>query len=369
MTARMLRLLGIFLGVFAIGIGLGAGLGVGIGTWLIGDGSPKATVEIAEPKPLYNVPVRAYRPPIRGNANLSRAPEPAPSSPGIAVLKPEEQSMAAITPDSGAPDSSAAIPVPTAPVEPDVNPSAAAPTPEGWRAHAVAAAPPPGRPMIAIVLDDLGIDQKRSYAAIALPGPLTLSFIPYGYNLPAMTRTARAAGHELMVHVNMEPLDHGVDPGPNALLTSLKLVEVQRRLDWALSRFDGYTGLSNHMGSRFTVWPEGMEIVLRTLNRRGLLFLDSLTNQRSIGPALARAYKTPYAVRDVFIDHDRTDTFIVKQLALTERLARRNGHAIAIGHPYDVTVKRLKQWLATVESRGFTLVPVSAIVRQKAAQG
>ncbi|MBT5109568.1 MAG: divergent polysaccharide deacetylase family protein [Rhodospirillaceae bacterium] len=366
MTARLLRLLGIFLGVFAIGIGLGAGLGVGIGTWLIGDGAPKATVEIAEPKPLYSVPVRAYRPPLRGDANVARAPEFAPS---VAVLEPEEQSLTTIAPGSGTPKPVAPVPVAPVPVAPEQTPPTAASQPEGWRAYAVAATPPPGRPMIAIVLDDLGIDQKRSYAAIDLPGPLTLSFIPYGYNLPVMTRTARAAGHELMVHVNMEPIDHGVDPGPNALLTSLKPAEVQRRLNWALSRFEGYTGLSNHMGSRFTVWPDGMEIVLRTLNRRGLLFLDSLTNQRSIGPALARAYKTPYAVRDVFIDHDRTDAFVVKQLALTERLARRNGHAIAIGHPHDVTVNRLKQWLATVESRGFALVPVSAIVRRKAVQG
>ena len=123
------------------------------------------------------------------------------------------------------------------------------------------------------------------------------------------------------------------------------------------------------MGSRFTAWPDGMEIVLQTLNERGLLFLDSLTNTRSIGPALARVFKTPFAVRDVFIDHDRTDEFIIKQLALTERLARRNGHAIAIGHPHDLTVNRLKQWLATVESRGFTLVPVSAIIRSKDAHG
>ncbi|MGY8959653.1 MAG: divergent polysaccharide deacetylase family protein, partial [Alphaproteobacteria bacterium] len=136
-----------------------------------------------------------------------------------------------------------------------------------------------------------------------------------------------------------------------------------------LSRFDGFTGINNHMGSRFTAWPDGMEIVLQTLNERGLLFLDSLTNTRSIGPALARVFKTPFAVRDVFIDHDRTDEFIIKQLALTERLARRNGHAIAIGHPHDLTVNRLKQWLATVESRGFTLVPVSAIIRSNDAHG
>ena len=366
-TVRLLRYFGVFLMVFGIGIGLGAGLGMGLAPWLIGDGAPKATVAISEQKPLYNVPVRAYRPPVRRDADPALAPETSPS-PATVALEDGEPSLT-VAPEPGTLEPSAPETGAQTPVAVEQKPQPASPQPEGWRAYAVAASPPPDRPMIAIVLDDLGIDQKRSYAAIALPAPLTLTFIPYGYNLPAMTQTARKAGHEVMVHVNMEPLDHGVDPGPNALLTSMKPAEVQRRLDWALSRFEGYTGLSNHMGSRFTAWPGGMEIVLQTLNRRGLLFLDSLTNQRSIGPALARAYKTPYAVRDVFLDHDRTDAFVVKQLALTERLARRNGHAIAIGHPHDVTVKRLKQWLATVESRGFSLVPVSAIVRKKAVQG
>ena len=354
-SQRWLRFCGTFLAVFAIGVGLGAGLEVELRSWFLSKEAPNATVAIPEPKPLDNVPVRVYQPPVREVVELESMPvifakpelvAPEPTKPELVVQEQKSllESLPTLTPSKMA-------------------------ELQGWRAHAVASVAPPDRPMIAIVLDDLGIDKKRSRAAIALPGPLTLSFIPYGYNLPAMTQAAREAGHELMVHVNMEPLDHGVDPGPNALLTSLKLPEIQRRLDWALSQFDGYTGLSNHMGSRFTVWPDGMEIVLRTLNRRGLLFLDSLTNTRSIGPALARAYKTPFAVRDIFIDHERTDAFVIKQLALTERLARQNGHAIAIGHPHDVTVNRLKQWLAVVESRGFSLVPVSVIVRRKAVQG
>ena len=357
----------VFLGVFATGVALGAGIGV----WLARDDGPKATVAISEPYKLPQSPplipitprVETFIAALPVETALPVEIEPAPQNP-----EPEPETVEAPLP--------APVPEPMETekaVAPPISPSPSSVQPSvittGWRKYAVASDVTAGHPMIAIVLDDLGIDQKRSRNAIALPGPLTLSFIPYGYNLPSLTQLARASGHELMVHVNMEPLDHDVDPGPNALLTSLKPMELRRRLDWALSRFEGFTGVNNHMGSRFTAWPDGMEIVMRTLNERGFLFLDSLTNTKSIGPALARAFKTPFAVRDVFLDHDPTDEFVTKQLALTERLARRNGHAIAIGHPHDVTVHRLKQWLATIESRGFMLVPVSAIIRAKNAQG
>ena len=32
--------------------------------------------------------------------------------------------------------------------------------------------------MIAIVIDDLGLSQKRARRTIALPGPITLAFLP-----------------------------------------------------------------------------------------------------------------------------------------------------------------------------------------------
>ena len=372
-----LRIAAIFVVVFGIGVALGAGLGV----WLTKDDSPTASVALIRTQnPLRDPKVIVAEAPRRKLPAASAEPQTPVTAPAHQVDDPSLNAAimpaAAAIPADSAPTetapvdsapASAALPEPDLEkVEPEVVASSAL---TGWRKYAVTTALSADKPMIAIVLDDLGIDQKRSRNAIELPGPLTLSFIPYGYNLPKLTRLARAAGHELMVHVNMEPLDHDVDPGPNALLTSLKPEELRRRLTWALSRFEGFTGISNHMGSRFTAWPEGMEIVLRALNEHGFLFLDSMTNTHSVGPSLARAFKTPYAVRDVFLDHDRTDAFIQKQLALTERLARRNGHAIAIGHPHDVTVNRLKEWLATIELRGFTLVPVSAIIRAKAAQG
>src|SRR3546814_10885137 len=126
-------------------------------------------------------------------------------------------------------------------------------SPHAWRARAV---PPPAgakSPFVAILIDDAGLDRKDTARAIALPGPITLSFMTYANELAAQSQAARAAGHELMLHMPMEPLDlPRNDPGPNALLMKLDSAEIQRRLDWDLARFDGYVGVNNHMGSRFT---------------------------------------------------------------------------------------------------------------------
>ena len=238
------------------------------------------------------------------------------------------------------------------------------PTDAAWIRNAVSAPPPNGDPMIALVIDDVGINQRRSRRAIALPGPLTLSFIPYGYNLRQLTGKARENGHELLVHLPMEPLNPKVDPGPNALLTNLKPAELQRRLDWAFGQFEGYVGINNHMGSKFTVWPEGMRLLMQEVHARGLLFLDSWTNNGSLGFDLSRQHGVPGAVRDVFIDHDIEKKAIARRLQRLERLARRRGFAVGIAHPYDMTLDILNGWIVEARKRRIRFVPISAIVRR-----
>ena len=220
--------------------------------------------------------------------------------------------------------------------------------------------------MIAIVIDDMGLNRALSRRAVSLRG-LTLSYLPYGEDLPEQTSEARAAGHELLVHVSMAPEGHE-DAGPNALLPGLTEVEIGRRLDWALNRFSGFVGINNHMGSRFTADEKGMAEVMAQLKARGLLFLDSRTTSRTVGPALAHHFGVPLAERSVFLDNVETVDAVRRQLAEAEAIARRDGVAIAIGHPKEATLSALAPWLETVESRGFVLVPVSAIVRQAVAQ-
>jgi len=266
---------------------------------------------------------------------------------------------------------------PVAPVKP---PPAAAPqqqalvpapdrTQPAWLRYAVA--PPPleaGKPLIAIVIDDMGLDRPRSMRALDLPAPLTLSYLPYSKELAAQAALARLRGHELMMHIPMEPLG-SADPGPNALKTGMDENELRRRLQEDLAAFDGFVGINNHMGSRFTATRASMEVVLSELKKRGLLFLDSRTTAQSVGAQIAGEMGIPTVSRNVFLDDDMSSDNVVHQLAEVERIARKQGYAVAIGHPHDNTIAALAQWLPHLRERGFILVPLTTIVQRQRGAG
>ena len=225
--------------------------------------------------------------------------------------------------------------------------------------------PPTGGPArVVIVIDDLGIDQARTRRVIELGGPLTMAFLPYGFNLRTLTAAARERGHELIVHLPMQPQAADADPGPNALLRSLDADEIRQRINWNLSQFDGYVGVNNHMGSDFTAWEEGMSVVLAEMKARGLLYLDSLTSPKSVARRLATAAGVPVAIRDVFLDNEATVEQTRLRLAELERLSLRRGGALGIGHPYDTTVEALREWLPTLKLKGITLVALSDVSKR-----
>ena len=130
--------------------------------------------------------------------------------------------------------------------------------------------------------------------------------------------------------------------------------EIKRRLNWGLERFSTYVGINNHMGSKFTSDAASMKVVLAELKRRGLLFLDSRTSGKTVGAKLAE--------RNIFLDHDNSIEAVNKQLQQVEKMARRTGLAIAIGHPREATIKALRPWLQGIEGKGFRLVPLSTVV-------
>ena len=242
--------------------------------------------------------------------------------------------------------------------------AAAASSVETWRRNALPFADLNSRPLVAIVIDDVGIDRPRSKRAWELPGPLTMSFLPYAKDLAEQARIARGRGHELMLHLPMEPSGRN-DPGPNALLVSLSDGELRQRTQTALDSFEGYAGVNNHMGSRFTAFRPGMETVLRQFRSRGLMFLDSRTTPQSVGDQVAQEIGLPGIVRHVFLDDDESLDSVRRKLAETEAVARRQGFVVAIGHPHEATLQALAEWLPGLPGKGLALAPATAVLRKR----
>lgn len=246
----------------------------------------------------------------------------------------------------------AAVPAPAA--APDVQ----------WRRNAVPFADLRTRPLIVIVIDDMGLDRPRSRRAWELPGPMTMSFLPYARELRDQARTARARGHEIMLHLPMEPTGRA-DPGPGALRVAMTEIEIGRAAAAALDGYDGYVGVNNHMGSRFTAYRPGMTTVLQQVRARSLLFLDSRTTPQTVGDQLAQELGVPSIARHVFLDDDEAPAAVRARLAETERLARRQGFVVAIGHPHEATLQALAEWLPTLSAKGLALAPATAALRRR----
>lgn len=300
-----------------------------------------------------------------GSPTLSAPPQV--SRPALLDQAPVSLPPTAAPGPSPSPSSSAAPAVP--PDQVAAIPKLPAPTGDlPWLKNAVPSPVVGGRPMIAIVIDDLGVDRKRTGKISDLPGPLTTAFLSYARDVGVQARAARANGHELLVHVPMEP-SVDMDPGEGALLISMTPETVAETLREDLAKFDGYVGINNHMGSRFTEDEPRMRVVISALKDRGLLWLDSRTTARSAGGDLARQMGVPYAERNIFLDNEETLPAIQAQLAEVEKTARKHGYAIAIGHPHDATIEALSRWLPSLERKGLVLVPLSAIVRARQGNG
>ena len=273
---------------------------------------------------------------------------------------------AATPPDLTPPAVVAPVPVvPPAPVlapPPSVTPSpAAADALPAWQRLAVPVPPAEGKPTIAIMIDDMGLNHIQTDRAIRLPAPITLSWMPYAPGVTEQAAAGAAHGHETMLHMNMEALGR-TDPGPNSMRTWLppdtNLAYVRHGLDVVPNA----VGLNQHEGSVASLSVPLMDIVMGELKARSLLFIDSLTIPHSVALRRAEAAGVPALGRDIFLDNSPDPNVIRAQIAAMEATARRNGHVIAIGHPRATTMDVLSAYLPTVAARGFVLWPVSATV-------
>ncbi|MAZ03217.1 MAG: hypothetical protein CMN56_08765 [Sneathiella sp.] len=223
------------------------------------------------------------------------------------------------------------------------------------------------RPLIAIILSDAGFSASRTREAIkVLPAPITFAFNPYGSNLQEFVDQARSKGHEILLQLPMEPKGYPrIDPGPQALRTDLEDAENLERLDWVLGRITGYVGLTNQMGSKFTSEPASITPILQAMKEKGLLYLDSRTASDSVAADIAAQLDIPVAINNRFLDHKADGNVIDKRLEDLENIARRAGFSVGIAYPHTETFQHIIDWASTLDKKGLTLAPITAIVKKQ----
>ncbi len=221
------------------------------------------------------------------------------------------------------------------------------------------------RPKIAILLGGMGLNAKLTARAIKdLPADITFAFAPYGTDLQAQVNKARAEGHEVMLQLPMEPVGYPArNPGPKTLLAEASEADNREALLWHMSRFAGYTGITNYMGGRFLTSPSSMKPVMSEMKKRGLVFLEDAMVPLSSTAAVAKAANLPVRRAQIVIDGEPDAASIARALKQLEAEAAANGFAIGTGSGLDITIEAVAAWAAELEERGITLVPISAVYK------
>ena len=223
-------------------------------------------------------------------------------------------------------------------------------------------------PVVAVVVGGLGVGAAKTADAIMkLPPAVTLAFTPYGADPAKLAERARAQRHEILLQVPMEPFDYpDNDPGPQTLLTTLTPEQNIDRLYWHLSRFQGYAGIANFMGARFTATDAVMQPIIREAAKRGLGYLDDGSSPRSAAPSLTASQSMPFAKADFTIDAVPTSAEIDRTLVKLETLAKERGLAVGVASALPISIERLAAWIKTLDSRGIMLVPLTtAMLKSK----
>ena len=218
------------------------------------------------------------------------------------------------------------------------------------------------KPAISIIIDDMGYRLKSGNRAVNLPGAIAYSFLPHSPHASSLSQLAYQHNKEIMLHLPMEAMS-GKELGPGGLTQCMTEQKFSKVLEANIKSIPYISGFNNHMGSLLTgsaVWMKKLMRQVATTNN--LFFVDSKTTSESVALKIAKSEGVKSIQRDIFIDHVESEQFILKQLDLLIKRAKRKGTALAIAHPKKVTLAILEKWLPQLEAKGIQLVPVSTLI-------
>ena len=226
------------------------------------------------------------------------------------------------------------------------------------------------RPVLSLVIDDLGYSMENGRAVIDLDGDHTYAILPGAVYSRKLAQHAHGQNKEVILHLPMQSIHSKAAHEANALNEAMDEDELTANVHSLLAQIPFIRGVNNHMGSHLTEFDFFMRPVMdsiRGYNSR-LYFLDSRTSPRSVAYAQALDAGLNSITRDVFLDNEPNPESIRLQYNIWLTRARERGSAIAIGHPYSHTIDVLRQHLPEAD-REFEFMRISRLIEERKVRG
>lgn len=220
------------------------------------------------------------------------------------------------------------------------------------------------KPQVAIIIDDLGNSMEKARPFLDLPATLTFSILP---NTPTGAQIAEAAiiaGKEVMLHLPMEAEAKNEKLGEGAILTNMEDESIREQVEKDLEFLPMASGVNNHMGSKASKDERVVKAMLQVLKEKDLFIVDSWTTPGSLIYPMAEKMHIPRARRNVFLDNNQNVESIKEQIKELISIAKKEGDAIGIGHPYPETAQALLETIREFQKEGVEVVPVRELVER-----
>lgn len=198
---------------------------------------------------------------------------------------------------------------------------------------------PNGGPKLAIIMDDISTNAQASELK-KLSIKVTPSIFPPEKQHPKTAWLAKEFS-VYMVHLPLQALNY-TNEKANTLRTGDSKEKISQRIKDIKNDFKDVKYINNHTGSGFTSDFKSTLALLDELKNSEIYFIDSLTTNKSTVLDASKKLGLKYAYRDVFLDNEQNVSKILKMINNAVAVAKKDGVAIAICHPYKSTFEALK---------------------------
>jgi len=204
------------------------------------------------------------------------------------------------------------------------------------------------------------IAYRRPFTPQAGKRPVSLIIGGLGVNR-SLTQEAIQSFIEIpMESANFNPAEPGAD---RALRITLPPAENGRRLDWMLSRAQGYAGLINFNGDSFLTRADIAAPFMDRLSQTSLGFITDGAFETPALLALAKSVRQPFKTGHGLIDPDPIPRVISARLSGLGNSAKSGKHPVGVGFSYPETLLEVQNWIASLEAQNLQLAPASAALK------